>query len=195
MKLPPFPLIRELPRRRAFSLIELLLVVVIFAVLAGMALTGFNSISASSKIQRAGDAVADALILSRQQALTRNAVVEMRIFQDAAGRSRSFQLFERRGTNLSGISRKTMLPEGIVFLDSLSPLLAAAPASSFPAPCRLVTLQPNGEPLLPAGLSTNLASGYLTIGRERDAGTNGFPKNHATVFINPYTGMVNIYRP
>lgn len=195
MKRPLFQPGAEYARRHAFSLIELLLVVVIFAVLAGMALTGFNSISASAKIQRAGDTVADALILSRQQALTRNAIVEMRIFQDASGRSRSFQLFERQGTNLSSISRKAVLPDGILFLDSLSPLLTAAPASSYPAPCRLITLQPNGEPLLPAGLSTNLASGYLTIGMERDAGTDGFPKNHATIFINPYTGLVNIYRP
>ncbi|HRJ71736.1 MAG TPA: prepilin-type N-terminal cleavage/methylation domain-containing protein [Terrimicrobiaceae bacterium] len=180
---------------RAFSLIELLLVVVIFAVLAGMALTGFNSVSTSTKIQRAGDAVADALILSRQQALTRNAIVDMRIFSDTTGRYRSFQLFERQGTNLSAVSRKTTLPEGIQFLDSLSPLLASAPTASLPAPCRLITLQPNGEPLLPAAISSDLSSGYLTIGMERDAAGSGFPQNYATVFINPYTGLVNIYRP
>jgi len=180
---------------RGFSLVELLVVISIIALLSAMAITAFNSVASSARIQSTGDGVADMLIQARQLALTRNVSVEVRLTRDENGNGRVFQIYGFKGTNVSSIGRRLRLPDGVAICSNLSPLLNDGSNPTNGSNISTIRFQPNGEPLLSSELASAPNQVFLTIGMARDASAAVAPENYIAITINPYTGQVQTYRP
>src|SRR4051812_39238851 len=68
-------------KQRAFSLIELIVVMLIISTVAALTLPAFLGVGKSQAISTAGSALLDQLAGARQVAVARNRVVEMRIYK------------------------------------------------------------------------------------------------------------------
>jgi uncharacterized protein (TIGR02596 family) len=205
MKTVPFGI---LPRASAgFSLLELLVVISIMALVAGLVIPAMTSVLESNNITQAGQVVANEIGLARQIASARNCSVQVWLIKRTVVSPSGFSAVQL-WTNASGTSsmrpasRLAPLPQGIVISQdssAMSPLLASAPATN----------------TVPSGYSTggsayssfqigasgqvtpSLAMGslYLTLVPNRYATATAAPRNFATVQINPNTGAVSVYRP
>ncbi len=94
-------------RRAAFSLVELLIVVAIIGVIAGFGVPALQGVLRGSAISQAASQLTDTLNLARQHAITKNRIVEVRLYRfgdpevpgesatdPATGQFRAFQYFE-----------------------------------------------------------------------------------------------------
>jgi uncharacterized protein (TIGR02596 family) len=94
-------------KRRAFSLIELLVVCGIIAIIAAFAIPASVTVMRGSQLTQASQVLQDQMALARQNALTRNRVVEVRFYtykdpevpgqgsgSASTGMFRALQLFE-----------------------------------------------------------------------------------------------------
>lgn len=185
--------------RKAFTLLELLVVMAIVILLASMAVPAFNSITVGSNLNRAGQIVGDQIALARQEAVTKNREVQVRFYDVATNQSwRGIQIWRVEqtgtGTNNIAVNRMITLPDGIVInsTTNLSPLLTAdgslSGASNVP-PYRGFRFRANGA----TDSSVTAANGYLTLQQANAQGNP--PKNYYTVQINPMTGKVIAFRP
>ena len=68
-------------KQRAFSLVELLFVMVIIAIIATLTLPAFNSMGKAQALTGAGSALLDQFALARQTAVAQNRVVEVRFYK------------------------------------------------------------------------------------------------------------------
>jgi uncharacterized protein (TIGR02596 family) len=68
-------------RRRAFSLIELLMVISIIAIIVALTVPAFNQIGRAQALAKGTSAVIDLLAFARQTALAQNRVVEVRFYR------------------------------------------------------------------------------------------------------------------
>lgn len=68
-------------RRRAFSLVELLMVISIIAIIVALLVPAFNQIGRAQALATGASAVIDQLAFARQTALAQNRVVEVRFYQ------------------------------------------------------------------------------------------------------------------
>lgn len=183
--------------RRAFSLIELLVVVAILAMLATLAAGAFGSVAQANKIGQAGEALLDGIETARQLAAVRGRTTELRILKKSGD------------THYSGLqvwfaspeepaARRITLPEGVVLLDesNLSPWLANMSAGNISIggtamDYHAFKVRPSGA-IEPAPLDPN--SLFLTVAAAQSpAGST--PANFATVQVNPNTGRPLLYRP
>lgn len=128
-----------------FTLIEMLVVITLIALIAGVAMPSVNSILRGSKLTQSAQLVIDQFTLARQTALTKNRSVEVRIYRygdpetpgedkniATSGRYRAIQLFEiaDSGTatamgNLVRLSSSMMFDSGA----TLSTLIGSAASS------------------------------------------------------------------
>lgn len=128
-----------------FTLIEMLVVITLIALIAGVAVPSVNSILRGSKLTQSAQLVIDQFALARQTALTKNRSVEVRIYRygdpetpgedkniASSGRYRAIQLFEiaDSGTatamgNLVRLSSSMMFDSGA----TLSTLIGSAASS------------------------------------------------------------------
>lgn len=140
-----------------FTLIEMLVVITLIALIAGVAVPSVNSILRGSKLTQSAQLVIDQFSLARQTALTKNRAVEVRIYRygdpetpgedknlPSTGRYRAIQLFEiaDAGTatamgNLVRLSSSMMFDSGA----TLSTLIGSAAVSP-----TVPTLRPSGSP-------------------------------------------------
>ena len=67
-------------KQRAFSLIELLVVMVIIGIIAMVTLPAFNNLGKAQALTSAGSSLLDQLALARQTAVAQNRVVEVRFY-------------------------------------------------------------------------------------------------------------------
>ncbi len=187
---------------KAFSLIELLVVITIFAIMATLTLPAISSINSAGGITRAGQILGDQIILARQEAANKNRNVEVRIIELTNGLDVGFSAVQLwiadESGSMSPIGRLTRLPEGVhVPSDpTLSPLLNNIPTSSstnFPSlgvrNYGGFRIRSGGKP--DSSLTTN--NNFLTVQSTRDS--NGLGDNFYTVRINPITGRLTIHRP
>ncbi len=184
---------------RAFTLLELLVVMAIVILLASMAVPAFNSITVGSNLNRAGQIIGDQISLARQEAVTKNREVQVRFYDIANNQSwRGIQIWRVEqtgaGTNNIAVNRMITLPDGIVInsATNLSPLLTADGslngASNVPQ-YRGFRFRANGA----TDSSVTAANGYVTLQQANAQGNP--PKNYYTVQINPVTGKVLAFRP
>lgn len=211
--LPP----RRSPSGRAFSLIELLTVIAILGLVLALAAPPVAQIMRASGLANAGDQVVSALSHARQMAISRNRVVEVRIYKykdssdPGPGRYHALQLFlvepTRTGSATNALGKKLALPSTTYLAESpsLSSLIApdaavhitGASANHAISPCGLDYTAATFR-YFPDG-STSLRPGaplFLTVvpaNTPDDASVP--PANYATVVLQPDSGKPRLHRP
>jgi len=185
---------------KAFSLIELLVVITIFAIMATLTLPAISSINKSGGITRGGQILGDQIVLARQEAANKNRDVEVRIINMTNGLDVGYagvQLWiADEAGNMTASGRMNRMPEGVlVSSDSaLSPLItnisgttnfAALGSRSYGG----FRIRSSGKP--DSSITTN--NNFLTVQSARDS--NGLGDNFYAVRINPITGRLTIHRP
>jgi len=184
---------------RAFTLLELLVVMAIVILLASMAVPAFNSITVGSNLNRAGQIIGDQISLARQEAVTKNREVQVRFYDVATNQSwRGIQIWRVEqtdvGTNNIAVNHMITLPEGIVInpATNLSPLLTADGSLNGTGNVpqyKGFRFRANGA----TDSTVTAANGYVTLQQANAQGNP--PKNYYTVQINPVTGKVLAFRP
>lgn len=195
----------SISRHRGFSLIELLVVISILALLMAVAFPAIQSSIAGSRLTTAGQMLADQLNLARQEAVTRNRDVQVRLIwlaPDAKGGG-ALQLYSADPKNLSAlqpIGKMTLLPDRVVISPQkkLSPLLTnpatAQATADFPGRGALsyyaIRFRPDGG----TNLAFNSPENYLTLTAEAEAGQTP-PANYVAIQVDPANGRTRLYRP
>jgi uncharacterized protein (TIGR02596 family) len=115
--------------RRAFSLIELIVVIAIIVLIAGFTVPAATTILRGSALSQASNTIVGQISLARQQALTKNRAVEVRFYRFAdpetpgedvsnpsSGKFRALQLFEVLENGVAvPLDKPQMLPNNVVF--------------------------------------------------------------------------------
>ena len=201
-------------RRRlsqGFSLIELLVVIAILSILTLISVPAFQQITRAASLNSASQVLADHFSLARQNALTRNRVIEVRLYQFRTSEATqssycALQLFQylEQEDRYQAITPIAYLPNATKLLDDSG---------------KTSLLNISGQPITPTttdlkipGVGTSykyLAFRFKPDGQTNlDPGENWFvtvvssltpdselPKNFTTVQIDPVTGNVRLYRP
>lgn len=192
--------------RAAFSLVELLVVIVILGILLALSAPALVSPLRGSKVNQAGQTIGDQMALARQEALTRNREMQVRFYRIGTGQDAGWRAVQiwRIETTPSGditeipVSRMQRLPDGIVIADdpALSPLLKADPLVSGTAKVAGEEVTYSGFRFLPTGGTDSAVSAtnnFLTVQLIDEK--NSPPNNFYTLQVHPLTGKVNVYRP
>src|SRR5688572_17561788 len=151
--------------KRAFSLVELLVVVAVIGIVATFAVPAVQGMLKGSSLTTAGSAMVDQMSLARQHALSKNRIIEVRFYRFAdpempgekvedpsTGHFRGLQYFEMAESGvLVPASKMVMFPDTIIMnpSETLSNLLGEDPA------VRLVNMSavdPKVDPELPRGV-------------------------------------------
>lgn len=190
---------------RAFSLIELLVVVAIIGLLAALTLPAIGSTLRGSAMARTGSVLADQFQLARQYATARGRAAEVRLYKTsrpgATGtgyRAMQIHLLDERGELASPASPLVQFPDGVLLSenDLLSPLLTKAKISTnapLPAfgstPYKAFRFRPDG--------SADVVQGedFVTAVFENDLALAGTPANYACAKVNRINGKVEVFRP
>lgn len=192
-----------------FTILELLVVIAVISILTALMVPAIHSIGGSRNLENAGQLVVDQWNLARQEAITRNRLIEFRLYkyqdsQEPGSESaiRALQLFEvdaEKGTN--AISRPIFLPSGTLIsgvaaltsLVSLPETLASATDVSISRATsgyawRKIQISPDGRPLLPSG-----SPHFLTVLSSNEKSPT--PKNYVMISISPANGRPETFRP
>jgi uncharacterized protein (TIGR02596 family) len=198
---------------RAFSLIEMLVVILIIGIIATFAVPIVTSVGRSSRLNRATQTVADQLALARQTAISRNHAVEVRFYQfadpETPGSSSSFRALQ----TLEVINARAISP-----LDKVQPLPASTIIDASPTLSSVLdpgkrAMAPGTDPLPRIGTSylyvalrfhpdgsTDLlptaGAWFLTVHDEvQGDGLARPPANFVTLEIDPINGSLKFFRP
>jgi uncharacterized protein (TIGR02596 family) len=190
------------PRRAgAFSLVELLFVIVIMAILVALAIPAVQGVMSSRDLGDAGGIITTQLQAARQAAVTRNAAVQLQILKVVdirTGDPSAFRvvrtlIMEQGSREWRPLGRHEWLPEG-TWVDEAtdkSPMLSQQvsvtnlPAGISPSAAVGAWLMFDGS----GGASVDNSSNWITIASRSN--TNDF----LTVQIEPVSGRVRTFRP
>jgi uncharacterized protein (TIGR02596 family) len=209
-----FGKIRVSKFRRAFSLVEMLVVIAIMFVLMAVMIPASSSLMGGMNIGRSAGMVTDELNFARQTALSRNRDVEVRFYRMGSkmdGNDKQFRAFRSfliDGVDPAGwkpLSRVKQLPEPIIISadSSFSTLLDTGGGHS--------GLTSSNETLPGVG-STDYVSflfranggtslkpvtekWFLTLFSQKAKAESGLPANYFTAQVDPVTGRTRSYRP
>jgi uncharacterized protein (TIGR02596 family) len=191
----------RISRRAGFSLLELLAVLAIAAILTALTVGAFSSLAQGTAVAAGGQMIADTLTEARQDAVSQNLAVEVRIYQDAPGYD-ALQLYWIRADNTTLPIHPLVLLPNTVIIDPtsarsslLGDVLAVIPPTDagdprFNAKTRVFHFLPDG--------STDLAVGtnwFLTVRAIAANDPTHFPANWSCVQVDPATGRVQVLRP
>ena len=187
-------------RPAGFTLVEMLTVIGILALLLSLTFPAMRSAYENAQINRAAQQFGDALQAARMLALSRNAPMAMRLWEDpGTGDYQSFQLWSfDENLDPHPHDRLIRLPAGIVFspLAAHSSLLASPPASGTGptgggATARYVELLFRRDGRLDADPD---AHWYITLLPEAEK-QKAAPVHYRTFLIDPSTGISSVFEP
>jgi uncharacterized protein (TIGR02596 family) len=180
--------------RHAFSLVELLIVILIIGIVAGFAVPAVQGMLRSSQLNQASALLSDSMALARQTAISKNRMIEVRFYRfadneipgetaedPATGHFRAFQTFEVSDAGLfAPLTKVVRFPDTIIMNPgipgggALSNILGEdriTPAQT--PPSMLVTktkLDAKIDPELPRGVGRNYE--YVPMRFMPDGSTN-----------------------
>jgi uncharacterized protein (TIGR02596 family) len=200
---------------RAFSLLELIVVIMIIGIIAAFTLPAASTILRGSQITQASQIITDQVSLARQTALTKNRSVEVRLISYVdpevpgdTGAYRAIQVMEILENGIAVPTDKPrLLPQAVIMnMGTLSTLISGTGQTSTTASGSAPNLPRNiGQNytyvafrFLPDG-STNLSASslwYVTLHNMNETVTGTTtPANFFTLQVDPVTGKVKQYRP
>jgi uncharacterized protein (TIGR02596 family) len=195
--------------RHGFSLLELLLALALMALLFAFALGGYTSMAQAAALSTGADMIGDALNEARQDAVTQNTTVEVRIYAIPSSAvpatlDKTYTAFQLHWLKADGttppVSVLMTLPASVVIdaTPAHSPLIGANNQIATPdATDRRLNSDTRVFHFLPDG-STDLdptRKWFLTVRPATQSDPARFPPNWACVEVNATTGRVQIYRP
>jgi uncharacterized protein (TIGR02596 family) len=220
MKRPRFPAFPS-AARRGFTLLELLAVLGVIGICAVIAVPAFAPMMKTGHLNQAGILVADEFNYARQAALSKNALVEVRLYRLPSTQNSAVKVYRALRSILleNGDPSKARpltvlkyLPGPIIISADagLSPLLDSGNASrsglasaqetltalSGPVDYVSFAFKPDGSTGL-SPVTPPLGNWFLTLYSEQDAGgaSGSVPANSFTVQLDPVTGRTRTHRP
>jgi uncharacterized protein (TIGR02596 family) len=189
------------PQRQAFTLIELLVVIAIMGILMVMIIPAVSGIGKGYRITAGAQSLIDQLNRARQEALSRNRMVEVQFLRAPRNGTTNYSatrlvtLDATNGTAQATTNRMVWLPDGVVIGTNASMTstgdLKTATSVTIPgggtASALTFSFRPNGT----TDLSTNV---HWTIVDE-NLSTSSSPANFATVQLDSRTGRPRLFRP
>jgi uncharacterized protein (TIGR02596 family) len=210
-----YHLLQEIhPMKRAFTLLELLVVVAILIILAALTIPAMNSMGRASSLSNGTQAITGALELARQTAVTQNRPVEVRFYklpEDGQPTGpltdyRSLQLFLVDSESTNAVAKPVKLSAPVIITPDVAtsslmdetafPEQPAADGVNVPPGganyrYRSFRFKPDGGTDLP--MNGKL---FFTLAAKNDPiKANGLPANFATIQIEPLTGRTKVLRP
>jgi len=202
---------------KAFSLVELLIVITVVVVVVAMTTISINNISSSSRITLAAETVISTLTYARQLSTTKWRDIEVRIITMPApkilsspSQPRALQLLEVAEGGLIPVTKPRLLPDNTIITseNTLSTIMSlpavnasmangdpSIPGVGYSYQYRAFRFRPDGSSNINMLLSGNPLY-QITVVSENDAvAPNNPPPNFATIQLFAPTGASFIYRP
>jgi uncharacterized protein (TIGR02596 family) len=191
---------RRSVRPSGFTLLELVLAMAVVLVLFFLSTAAYSRFIESTAIDGGAQLVSDALTEARQDAVTQNDTVEVRLYAAPGGNAYdALQLHWHQADGATPAAAPVILLPPTAVIDATAAHLA------------LVTTHPDApaadpaDPRFDAGTlcfhflpdgSTDLAAqGMVTIRAASQSNPAKFPANWACLEIDPLTGRTQVYRP
>jgi uncharacterized protein (TIGR02596 family) len=200
-------------KHRAFTLVELLVVMAVAGVVLAAVVPAFQSMGDAAKLRQAAAGVLDQIDAARQLAEVSGTTVQVRLLRgpalsNATGNYTGIQIWS--GDENLILDKPVGLPEGVAILEenTLSPMLSRMSSGTMPGTAALndgsrwaggafaaFRVRPSGAiELRPAEDGPQRARLFITIAPDRPTG-GVTPVNYATIQINPDTARPLLYRP
>lgn len=191
--------------KTAFSLIEILLVIVLIVILGSLSVAGFQHVTGSRQMTAAASLVIDQLNFARQSAISQNAPVRFQICEiedsrngdEADFRLVRLQVFDQEGRIWKPLSRPQVFPQAIIASRdvSLSTMLAASDLQTISdlnfdgnsgrsVQARAIDFLPSGRPRLNPNAIYSLTVRH-----------SGRGEDFITIQLDPVSGTSRIFRP
>ena len=104
--------------RKAFSLVELLIVILIIGIIAGFAVPAVQGMLKGSQLSQASSQLVDTMALARQTALSKNKVVEVRLYRFADSESPGEDPLKPETGHFRGIQTFEISESGVLIPNS-----------------------------------------------------------------------------
>lgn len=211
----------ELRIERAFTLLEMLVVMAIIVILIALVSPAVSTIARGSQLTQSSDKLVAILTLAQQAATARNQSVEVRFFQygdlsvpgesatnAASGKFRALQLYLINDNGTATPFDRVETFSGGIIADSgtnISTLLTSTQRKTWtvtdpqvPLPragnfynCYAFRYRPDGSTSLLATDNWFITLHSIIDGDARTAP----PSNYATIQVDPIGGAISVYRP
>jgi uncharacterized protein (TIGR02596 family) len=211
---------KEVCRRSAFTLTELLVVVAIIVIMATLMGPTLNSALRGTSLTQGADKVIGVLSLARQTAITKGQTVEVRFYSykdpETPGDTGQYHALQAFSVDDAGnkvpLLKAQALPQTVVMAtntlggSSVSSILSLTNLSApvqFSIPrvknaytCSSFQFYRSGATsLLVNGASSNWCVTVVNAADLLGAGATNLPSNYTTVTIDPYNGSLRTFRP
>jgi len=202
---------------RAFSLLELLIVMTIIVIMASLMGPTLNSALRGTALTQATDKVLGVLSIAHQTAITKAQTVEVRLYSYVnpetpgdTGQGHAIQAFSVDDNGVyTPLMKAQILPNTVIIAtnSTLSTLMAltnssaptayAIPRVSNNYSCSSFQYYRSGATSLASSSQPTTVWGITVVNMIDMMGANAstLPVNYATVVIDPYNGSLKTYRP